>query len=178
MILTGDEIAKQRAKGRIVIEPFKEGQVNPNSYDFRLGNTVTWYRDQVLDVREPNSTESVTLDHNGLRLDPGKIYLGHTDEVMGSEHFVPIIRAKSGIARVGLFIHVTADLIDIGSINQWTLQMHAVQPVTVYPNMLIGQVTFWKPVGRIELYKGKYQGSVGPQPSRSYEDFGEVHAAV
>ena len=38
---------------------------------------------------------------------------------------------------------ITADLIDLGSINQLTLQMHAVIPARVYPGMRIGQVTFW-----------------------------------
>lgn len=99
--------------------------------------------------------------------------MGHTLEVMGSDHYVPIIRARSSVARLGLFVHVTADLIDIGSHNQWTLQLHAVQPVKVFPNMLIGQVTFWEPLGEIELYKGKYQGLMGPQPSQIYHDFEE-----
>lgn len=37
--------------------------------------------------------------------------------------FVPIIRGKSSIARMALFVHVTADLIDIGLVNQWTFQL-------------------------------------------------------
>lgn len=92
---------------------------------------------------------------------------------MGSDTFVPIIRARSSIARLGLFIHVTADLIDIGSINQWTLQLHAVQPIRIYAGMLIGQVTFWCVKGDIILYHGKYQGSRGPQESKSFLDFQE-----
>ena len=68
-------------------------------------------------------------------------------------------------------MHITADLIDIGSYNQWTLQLHAIQPVRVYPNMLIGQVTFWCVKGEITLYSGKYQGSKGPMESEIYKDF-------
>jgi dCTP deaminase len=72
---------------------------------------------------------------------------------------------------MGLFVHVTADLIDIGSHNQWTLQLHAVQPLRIFTNMLIGQVTFWAVQGEISLYEGKYQGSMGPRPSEIYRDF-------
>ena len=90
---------------------------------------------------------------------------------MGSKHCVPIIRGRSSTGRLGLFIHITADIIDIGSINQWTLQMHAVQKIKIYPGMLIGQVTFWVPKGKIILYKGKYQGSRGPMESQIYKDF-------
>jgi dCTP deaminase len=103
-------------------------------------------------------------------LQPGKVYLGHTSEVMGSESFVPIIKGKSSTARLGLFVHMTADLIDIGSINQWTLQLHPVMPVRVYPKMRIGQVTFWVPVGEITLYSGKYKGTRGPIASRFHLD--------
>ncbi len=146
-------------------------QVNPNSYNFRLGNLLKGYEGDVLDVRRKNDTWCVEIGPDGYVLLPNQIYLGHTVEVMGSDTFVPIIRARSSVARLGLFIHVTADLIDIGSINQWTLQLHAVQPLRIYPNMLVGQVTFWCVKGDIVLYNGKYQGSMGPHESKSYLDF-------
>ena len=115
--------------------------------------------------------EILEIPKTGYTLSPDKIYLGHTIETMGSKRFVPIIRGKSSIGRLGLFIHITADLIDLGSINQWTLMLHAVQKVKVYPGMLIGQVTFWKVDGDIVLYSGKYQGSKGPHESQIFKDF-------
>lgn len=90
---------------------------------------------------------------------------------MGSTRFVPIIRGRSSVGRLGIFIDITADLIDLGSINQWTLQLHAVQPVRVYPGMLIGQVTFWRTYGRRRLYAGKYASRPSPVPSLSYLDY-------
>ena len=114
------------------------------------------------------------FSEEGYELSPNKLYLGHTEEVMGSNFYVPIIRGRSSIGRLGLFIHITADLIDIGSINQWTLQMHCVQPVTIYPGMLIGQVTFWRVEGAIIPYNGKYQGSRGPMASQIHLDMQEL----
>lgn len=171
MILTGPEIARQRHAGRITIEPFSPEQVNPNSYNFRLGPVLKVYADEMLDVRRPNPAQELAIPETGLVLRPDRIYLGSTVEVMGSDSYVPIIRARSGIARLGLFVHVTADLIDIGSVNQWTLQLHAVQPVRIYPGLLIGQVTFWTTQGDVTLYSGKYQGTRGPQESRIHQDF-------
>lgn len=171
MILTGTKIAAEQKAGRIVIRPFESSQLSPNSYDFRLGPVLLGYKNYVLDCKRPNDTVDVPLPAEGLVLQPGRIYLGHTLEVMGSNHYVPIIRGRSSVARLGLFIHVTADLIDIGSHNQWTLQLHAVQPVRIYPNMRIGQVTFWRPEGDIKLYEGKYQGSMGPRGSEIHRDF-------
>ncbi|MEV0830196.1 dCTP deaminase [Nonomuraea rubra] len=175
--MTGAEIVRQHRDGRITIDPFTPDQVNPNSYNFRLGSTIKTYTDPVLDVAEPNAVTEIQLASTGLVLEPDRIYLGHTLEVMGSDHYVPIIRARSGIARLGLFVHVTADLIDIGSHNQWTLQLHAVQPVRIYPGLLIGQVTFWAVRGDITLYSGKYQGARGPRESEIHRDFLAATAA-
>jgi dCTP deaminase len=171
MILTGTEISRQRDLGRINIEPFDSSRINPNSYDFRLGPTLKTYSHYLLDARRENFATETAIPEGGLVLQPGRIYLGHTVEVMGSDHYVPIIRGKSSTARLGLFIHVTADMIDIGSHNQWTLQLNAVQPIKIYPNMRIGQVTFWRVVGDVTLYRGKYQGSMGPMESHVHLDF-------
>jgi dCTP deaminase len=111
-----------------------------------------------------------------MLLHPDRIYLVNTEEVMGSTRFVPIIRGRSSVGRLGVFIDITADLIDLGSINQWTLQLHAVHPVRIYPGMLIGQVTFWTTFGRRVQYGGKYQGRRSPVPSLSYLDTKVNHA--
>ena len=171
MILTGLEIIKQVEAGKIQIDPFEGKQINPNSYNFRLGATVKYYINDVLDPKVKQEVRTVTLPDDGYILSPGRIYLGHTLEMMGSNYYVPIIKGRSSSARLGLFIHVTADLIDIGSHNQWTLQLYAVQPIKIYPGMLIGQVTFWQVIGEIEKYHGKYQGSLGPCESQIYKDF-------
>ncbi len=173
MILTGSEIEKRVKKGSIVISPFSPKQINPNSYDFRLGDALKVYTNEVLDTKKYNPVETIKITEKGFVLEPDKIYLGHTVETMGSKKYVPVIRGKSSIGRLGLFVHITADLIDVGSINQWTLMLHAVQKIRVYPNMLIGQVTFWKTQGKIMLYDGKYQGSVGPMESHVFKDFEE-----
>lgn len=171
MILTGSKIESEVKKGKIIISPFNKSLLNPNSYNFTLGKTIKIYKNYILDPKINNETETLEIPNNGLVLDPRKLYLGHTEEVMGSNYYVPIIRGRSSTGRLGLFIHITADLIDIGSINQWTLMLHAVQKVKIYPSMLIGQVTFWKVMGNIKLYSGKYQGSRGPISSQIYKDF-------
>jgi dCTP deaminase len=172
MILTGTEIAKQVASGDIVIDPFDSANLTTNSYDFHLGETIVTYVSDHLDPRIRNETREVGIPPEGLRLEPSRLYLGHTVEVVGSSRFVPVIRGRSSTGRLGLFVHITADLIDLGSQNQLTLMMHAVQPTTLYAGMSIGQVTFWSVEGEIDLlYDGKYQGLKGPQPSQIYRDF-------
>lgn len=171
MILTGPEIEKQVSAGAIVISPFAEDAVNPNSYDLQLGEYLLQYRSEVLDVAKDNPTEVVQIPESGLRLKGGELYLGFSVERVGSDNFVPLLHAKSGTARAGLFVHVTANLIDIGSVGNLTFQLAPVLDVIVRPGMRLAQVSFWKPIGEIDLYRGKYVDSRGPRASESFRDW-------
>lgn len=171
MILTGSEILKNIKDQKIVVEPFREEQLNPNSYNFTLGNKLLVYNNYILDAKQNNDVREIDIPTDGLTLASGTVYLGCTQEIIGSDYFVPIIRGRSSIGRLGLFINITADLIDLGSIGRITLQLNAVQPVTVYPGMQIGQVTFWKPLGDIKKYDGRYVGANKPEGSKMYMDF-------
>ena len=171
MILTGSEILKNVQNKKIIIDPFREELLNPNSYNFTLGNKLVTYNNYVLDSKKENEIREIEIPESGITLASGTVYLGCTREVIGSEYFVPIIRGRSSIGRLGLFINITADLIDLGSMCQLTLQLNAVQPVTIYPGMQIGQVTFWVPCGEIKKYNGKYNDARGPVPSRMHLDF-------
>ncbi|MFD8718526.1 dCTP deaminase [Streptomyces sp. NPDC059629] len=170
MILTGDEVERQIGLGRISMSPFDSSRCTTNSYDLSLGRRLLTYTDAVLDPRRPPSYEIREMPDEGIDLTPGEFVLAETAEQFGSDHYVPLIHAKSGTARMGLFVHVTADLIDIGFLGQSTLQLYATLPVRIRPGMLIAQATFWQPVGAIRLYDGKYQLADGPQPSRTYLD--------
>jgi dCTP deaminase len=171
MILTGDTITEEVRAGRIEISPFDELNITTNSYDLALGNKVLRYTSAILDPKVKPEYELIEIPFNGLIMRPGDFLLGCTEEKIGSDHYVPLIHARSGTARMGLFVHITADLIDIGSHGNSTLQLYATLPVKLYAGMRIAQVSFWVPKGEIVLYKGKYQGSEGPQPSKTWEDF-------
>lgn len=170
MILTGKQIEDSVGSGEIVIEPFEKNQIGPNSYDFRLGYKCIVYKNTELDSAKDNEVIEIEIPNEGLMLDPNKIYLINTFETMGSNNFVPIIRGRSSIGRLGIFIDITADLIDLGSINKWTLQLHSVMPVRIFKGMLIGQVTFWVTKGERVLYNGKYKNYESPVKSFSFKD--------
>jgi dCTP deaminase len=170
MILTGLEIARQVRLGRVKISDFRGEHVTTNSYDLRLGRKLLRYTDDVLDPRRRNAYELIEMSDDGWMMQHGDFLLGESHEMIGSDHYVPLIHAKSGTARLGLFVHVTADLIDIGSYGKSTFQLYATLPVRIFPMMRIAQVTFWKPMGDITLYAGKYAGSTGPMPSMSWAD--------
>jgi len=171
MILTGKKIIEEVGKNRIDIWPFDKNRVTTNSYDLSLGDTIIRYKAKIIDPRKKTPYEEIKILDEGLVLKAGEFVLGHSKERIGSDFYVPLIHGKSGTARMGLFVHVTADLIDIGSHGVTTLQLYTTIPVRIYPKMLIAQVSFWVPFGDIVLYKGKYQNSTGPRPSMTYKDF-------
>jgi len=171
MILTGEKIKEEVANGKIEISPFASDRVTTNSYDLALGDTLIRYTSEILDPREKPEYEELTIPDEGLVLRAGDFVLGHSQERIGSDHYVPLIHGKSGTARMGLFVHVTADLIDIGSHGVSTLQLYATLPVRLHKGMLIAQVSFWRTYGDIVLYEGKYQNSTKPQASMTYKDF-------
>ncbi|WP_280385328.1 PEP/pyruvate-binding domain-containing protein [Nocardia wallacei] len=167
-ILTGDEIHRQWQRGAIRIDPFDPARLNPNSYNFTLGNSMRVYSSAELDARADNPTTEIVIPDEGFELEAGRLYLAGTAEVLGGTEFAPTFAARSSIARLGLSIHLSSGLGDIGYVGRWTLQLQATVPVRVYPGMEIGQMMWWVPSGDIICYDGKYQGAHGPRASESW----------
>jgi len=171
MILTGSEIRKEVLNNKIHIFPFEDTNINPNSYNFRLGSMLKIYKSKILDPAILMEFEEIIIPKEGYVLQPQQLYLGHTIEEMGSDFFVPTMQARSSIGRLGLYIYLNSGLGDLGFKKQWTLELHAIHPLRIYSGMKIGQMLFWKPLGEIKLYQGKYKDSKGPEISQIWKDF-------
>lgn len=173
MILTGNEIKAQMG-GNIVIDPFDERLLNPNSYNLRLHNELLVYEEIVLDMRRPNRFRRYVIPEDGLVLNPNQLYLGRTIERTETHNFVPMLEGRSSVGRLGLFVHITAGFGDIGFRGYWTLEMFAVQPVRVYPGVPIAQIFYHAVQGAIsEYHSDKYQNNHDIQPSLMFKDFEE-----
>ncbi len=89
------------------------------------------------------------------------------------------IDGKSSLGRLGLIIHSTAGFIDPGFDGHITLELTniATLPITLYPAMKVGQVSFMRMTTPADRPYGagatgsKYQGQRGPTPSRYWENF-------
>lgn len=171
MILSGTKINEEVKKGRIVINPYNYEDINPNSYNYTLGSYVKIYKNELLDPKEKQEVEIIEIPDDGLIIYPDKIYLGFTEEVIGSDYYVPVITGRSSTGRLGLFVQITSDLVDIGFKGRLTLQLHSTQPVKIYKGMKIGQIMFWRVFGKVDLYKGKYQNSKEPRETEVWRDF-------
>lgn len=171
MILSGKEILRNIGDG-IIIEPFTEGQLNPNSYNLRLHNQLLVYDEDVLDMAKPNQTSLIEIPESGLVLEPNRLYLGRTLEFTQTKKFVPMLEGRSSVGRLGLVVHVTAGFGDIGFSGYWTLEMFCVSPVKIYAGVEICQIYYHTITGEYEHYSsGKYQNNAGIQASLLYKDF-------
>jgi len=169
MILTGTEITREVENGNIHLKPFEKKLVNPNSYNYRLGETLYEVVSKPIDSRKPVDVIEHKISDKGYLLEPGKLYLGHTYEEIGSDDYVTSLIGRSSIGRLGLFLQITADLGHLGAKHCWTLELEVVQPLRVYPLMRIGQVSFWVTKGQKKIkYDGKYAKHSKPHRSEMF----------
>lgn len=173
MILSGKEIRRHMGK-EIIIEPFDEKRINPNSYNLSLANELLVYDTPVLDMKKPNPVKKLIIPEKGMILEPNKLYLGRTQEYTRTDHYVPMLEGRSSTGRLGLFIHVSAGFGDIGFAGYWTLEIFCIHPVKIYPNVEVCQIYYHDIDGEYDLYKsGKYQHNTGVEASKMYQDFKE-----
>jgi dCTP deaminase len=186
VILSDRTIREELAAGRIVIDPLDDANIQPSSVDLRLDRLFRVFRNHtasIIDVKQDMEelTELVQIDTEGVFvLHPGEFVLGATLERIGMpDDLVSRIEGKSSLARLGLLIHSTAGFIDPGFDGHITLELAnvATLPITLYPGMKIGQISFVqmttpadKPYGS-DGVGSKYQGQRGPTPSRYYRNF-------
>ena len=170
MILSGLKIQEEVRNGNIIISPFNESLLNPNSYNYRLGDEILEVEDEVIDPKKETRYKRIKLTDQGYLLKPNKLYLGSTLERIGSSKYVTQLIGRSSIGRLGLFLQVTAPLGHVGCNHNWTLELKTVQPLKVYPHMKIGQVTFWMIDGNKTLYEGEYSNYMCPHVSKYYKE--------
>ncbi|MFI6296641.1 dCTP deaminase domain-containing protein [Nonomuraea sp. NPDC050790] len=167
MILTGHAIAAEHRRGRIAIDPFDPDLLNPNSVNYRLGPTLRTHRSPVIDPLAEHPTDEIVIPAGGIVLHPRRVYLGTTLERIGSEHFVPSLIGRSSLGRLGVYLQISADLGNLGAVHRWTLEIVVVQPIRLYPQMIVGQVSFWVPDGPVHAYDGhfgRFSTAVTPPP--------------
>jgi len=172
MILSGEEI-RRRQNAEISIEPFDPVRLNPNSYNLSLHNELLVYEEVVLDAAAPNRYRRIEIPAEGLTLQPNQLYLGRTVEHTESRGIVPMIQGRSSLGRLGLFINPGGSFGHAGYCGTWTLEMHCVQPVKLYPGIEICQIFFLELTGDCAGYdSGKYQNSCDIRPSLLYRELG------
>ena len=186
MVLSDRGIRAALAAGRIRLDPLDASLIQPASIDVRCDRRFRVFRNSrygFIDVKRPmpDLTELVeAADDEAFILHPGEFVLGATlERVTLGDDIVARLEGKSSLGRLGLQVHSTAGFVDPGFDGHVTLELANVAnlPITLYPGMKIGQISFLDLDGPAERPYGagglgsKYQGQVGPTPSEYWRNF-------
>jgi len=180
-VLSDGTIRRLVEEGRIRIDPWDAGMVQPASVDLRLGPSFRVFhnfRVESIDLAEPptNLTEHVQVGPDeSFVIHPGEFVLGRTEEwVELPDDLVARIEGKSSLGRLGLIVHATAGFVDPGFKGTLTLEITNLTrvPIVLWPGKPIAQLSFMtldrpaeKPYGHPDL-GSHYAGQVDATESR------------
>jgi dCTP deaminase len=186
MVLSDRTIARCLEEGRIEIDPYDDSLLQPSSVDVRVDRYFRVFRNSrypYIDVKQEQEELTELVEVKGEEpfiLHPGEFVLGSTlERVTLPDDLVARLEGKSSLGRLGLLIHSTAGFIDPGWDGHVTLELSNVAnlPITIYPDMKIGQISFMQmtepaatPYGSQSI-GSKYKGQRGPTPSRYWQNF-------
>ncbi len=180
-VLSDGTIRRLVEEGRVRIDPWDPGMVQPASVDLRLGGSFRVFHNHrvpVIDLADPptNLTEHVEVEEGGsFVIHPGEFVLGRTEEwVELPDDVVARIEGKSSLGRLGLIVHATAGFVDPGWKGTLTLEITNLTrvPIVLWPGKPIAQLSFMtldapaeRPYGHPDL-GSHYAGQVDATESR------------
>lgn len=186
MLLSDRDIRAEIQSGRVLVEPYDDGMIQPSSIDIRLDRFFRVFENHKYSVIDPSVEQSELTREVEVKpkeffiLHPGEFVLASTYEVITlPDDVAGRLEGKSSLGRLGLLTHSTAGFIDPGFSGHITLELSNVAnlPVKLFPGMKIGQLCLIRLTSPAEhpygsaVYGSRYQGQRGPTPSRSWMNF-------
>jgi dCTP deaminase len=186
VLLSDRDIRAEIDKGRVTLEPYDPGMIQPSSIDVRIDKYFRVFENHRYphidpSIEQADLTREVTPDGDeAFILHPGEFVLASTYEVISlPDDVAGRLEGKSSLGRLGLLTHSTAGWIDPGFSGHVTLELSNVAqlPIKLWPGMKIGQLCLFRTSSPSEhpygssVYGSRYQGQRGPTPSRSWQNF-------
>jgi dCTP deaminase len=191
-VLSDGTIRRLVEEGRIKIDPWDPGMIQPASIDLRLGTSFRVFHNHKLpaiDLAEPPQgvTELVEVGvDQSFVIHPGEFVLGTTEErVELPDDIVARIEGKSSLGRLGLIVHATAGFVDPGFKGTLTLEITNLTrvPIVLWPRKPIAQLSFMtldrpaeRPYGhpdlgshyheQVQATESRYEGGPAERPRR------------
>ncbi|MFZ2305922.1 MAG: dCTP deaminase [Rhodoferax sp.] len=190
-LLTDGEInalLQDQSKSGLRVIPLinRTEQVKGSVIDVRLGHNFEVFQSLVessIDVCNSATDKrvdsfDVEIDRlDGLQILPGQFVLGHTLEYLKLPANVAAqIEGRSSFARLGIQVHMTANLVEAGFDGCLTLEILNSGPSTVvlYPGMRIAQLRFFRLAQpALKTYgrpTNKYRGQLSQNKTKQFTD--------
>lgn len=178
MSLVDKDIKRLMESGNIIIEPFDQKQLGPNTYDIKLGKTILkpiGNKELIVDPTAQLQTYRGSVCNSGVNYDtfetpyvlmPGEFILASTKEKIGVfGNVIATVFGRSGGSRLGLVMD-TGPFIDTGFEGFLTFGVYNQAPYSILlqEDYRIGHVEFTKTSGnpdvsydkrKISKYAGK-----------------------
>lgn len=158
----------------LIIEPMTNEQIQPESFDIRLGNTFSVVEDSssgIITLGEEIKYRTITTDKYLIL--PGQFVLATTMEYFElPDDLTAFVEGRSSLGRMGLFIQ-NAGWVDPGFKGEITLELFNANrcAIELRAGRRVGQLVFAKMDSpAIVPYNGKYQGQRGATGSRVFLD--------
>lgn len=152
MILSNKDIEEYLKKKIIKISPFCKDQLGQASVDLSLSDEWAIFKKELygkeidLDkISFKKATKSLKAD--SILLKHGEMALAKTcEKITLPSYIMGKLSGRSRYARMGLFVHITSDLIQPGSNNHQVLEILNSAPfdIVLYKGMRISQVVFYE----------------------------------
>lgn len=172
-MLSDARIIKELHNKNIIIEPFREDFLGPNSYDCRLGEWCYQSNPAISKVYldNPEDLRAYWLGpfkyEKYIPIAPGTTILAHTIERVGTRNgFVAKMYAKSSTARYALSVCRCAGLGDVGYDALWTMEIsNSGSSILYLPiSMKICQFAFFEVGETLQEYHGNYGQEIDFKP--------------
>lgn len=182
MLLARNEILKLVKKRKIAITPFDESQVRDFTIQLHLGylfrkpkktRKLIGKKEIIIEINEKTSSDDYYYDkffekpiaiHDYFTLKPGEFALATTlEKVKLSNNIAGILDGKSKIARLGLFIHVSSQLVKPGIENITVLELYNAGPfiIKLRPGSQICQLSLHT-ISSNSKYNGSFANQTKP----------------
>lgn len=166
-MLTNNEIIKQMILGNIQISDLKKDALRkPNSCIVTLGDVLYSFGYSIIDTKEKNSyleevvsnnvnkLKRIIIPKSGLLLEPNKVYLAKTIEKVKTNGYVPVLNGRTSLSLLGVSIELNSGYQEDNYDGNFLLSIVCTKPTIIYPNIEIGNLTFFKSLN----YKSKKSG--------------------
>lgn len=170
-MLTSKEIIKQIQIGNIEVTNLKENALRkPNSCIVSISDCLYTFDCQVVDTKNGSrylngifadtdqNLKKVKIPTSGLLLEPRKLYIAKTNEKIKTNGYVPVLNGKASLSLLGLSIELNSGYLEDGYDGNLLLCLICTKPIIIYPNIEIGNLTFFDSLSSIDKNVGMISG--------------------
>ena len=182
-MLTNKEISEQIKKGNITIDNMKKDALEkPNSCMVSISDVLYTFDYSIVDTKEKNiylqeviedkvnKLKRVKIPKEGLLLEPHKVYLAKTNEKIKTNGYIPVLNGRTSLSLLGVSIELTSGYGEDNYNGNFLLSIICTKPTIIYPNIEIGNLTFFPSLN----YKSEKSGMLSGEEIKQRMKTGEI----